>query len=129
VVQHRQNFRADCRRKVNPVETHSGGKEFSDLAESTPRVNDLLTNAGVPIGTVAYMSPEQARAEPLDARTDLFSFGAVLYEMAIGRPAWRLDNLRKIAYPGLAVLPLGDRILYSQVDRQTAEIMHMRPYP
>src|SRR3954463_8122574 len=96
----------------------------SAVAEQpTMAAGPLVTEAGSTVGTIAYMSPEQLRGEDLDTRSDLFSFGLVLYEMATGLPAFAGATGALIAAAILQQEPPGPRELRPELPERLQDVL------
>ena len=97
--------------------------EALDRGEDVETQGRLLTSPGAALGTAAYMSPEQARADPLDHRTDLFSFGCVLYEMATGQRAFQGRTTAMVFEAILHGTPIAPRQINAAVPNALADLV------
>jgi serine/threonine protein kinase len=116
---------------VPPASVRRGGAGQAGETPALPgqdtpmaSIDPSLTKTGVAMGSAPYMSPEQVRGEKVDARTDLFSFGLVLYEMATGEQAFKGETVAAVRDAILSLSPRPARQLNSEVPARLEEIIN-----
>jgi serine/threonine-protein kinase len=102
---------------ANILIADDGVVKLTDFGIARASDTTRLTNTGSAVGTLAYMSPEQVRADPVDARADLYSLGLTLYEMVTGRRAIQGDTAHSLMNAQLTVMPEAPAAVNSSVPR------------
>jgi serine/threonine protein kinase/Tfp pilus assembly protein PilF len=104
-------------------QTSRNSQQMMDGDQVTENVDQSLTGIGITLGTIAYMSPEQVRGDKLDGRTDLFSLGVVLYEMATGTAPFQATTSGKLLEAVLTYNPVSPAQLNPKIPKEFARII------
>ena len=112
----------------NVLLIHRDGQEFVKLldfgiAKLTETKDSRLTRAGMVVGTPAYMSPEQAGAEPVDHRTDIYALGTILYEMLTGQVPFVGESTKEVLLSQLTRAPVPPRQLREEIPRSVEKVI------